>query len=174
MQSDISIKSVRPYFIDAKARTPLKFGAVVMDTVKLAYVKATVENGQGKTADGWGAMFMADMWGWPTAKVESPQRSAAMVETTKRICRLFEQHGKGGHPVDIHHDLEAQFQPIADEVCTGSGLREMMPHLCVLICASCVDAAVHDAFGIVNDGQVWQMYGPDFCSSDLRDISAPT
>lgn len=167
MQTDIRVKAVQPFFVQAKARTPLKFGAVVMDQVPLCYVKMTVENGRGRVAEGWGAMLLADMWGWPSPAVPHPRRSEAMIETVRRLCRLFEQYTGAGHPVDIYYDLQTHLQPVADAVTSGMGLAENMPHLNMLVCASPIDAAMHDAFGLVNDCSTWEAYGRRFCRHDL-------
>jgi len=167
MKTDIRIKSIEPIFVDSRARTPLKFGAVVMDFLPLAYMKATVENGAGKVAEGWGSMCMAYMGGWPTLNVPADARSKAMVEISTRIAKLFAGYKGQAHPIDIYHDLEGQIQVIADAVTTEMKLAEKMPHLCALVCASPVDAAIHDAYGKVNKCPVWDAYGKEFCSNDL-------
>jgi len=53
MQTDIRILEFRPYFTREKARTPLKFGGVVMDSVLYCHVRAKVVNRGGKEAQGW-------------------------------------------------------------------------------------------------------------------------
>lgn len=173
MKTDIRIRSIEPMFIQAKSRTPLKFGAVIMDRLQLAYVKATVENGAGRVAEGWGAIFLAYMWGWPTPEVPGARRSESMVEVTKRIAKLFSGYPDQTHPIDIYHDLAGEFQRIADEVTVQKGLAARMPHLCVLVCASAVDAAIHDAYGNVNGVPVWDAYGAEFCVHDLSKHLGP-
>ncbi|MCC7355835.1 MAG: hypothetical protein IT330_19005, partial [Anaerolineae bacterium] len=78
MRTDIRVLEVQPYYSQEKAREPLKFGNVVVEECLYCHVRARVENRAGKVADGWGAIFLMDMWGWPTPKVTHPDREEAM------------------------------------------------------------------------------------------------
>ncbi|HOX36347.1 MAG TPA: enolase C-terminal domain-like protein [Candidatus Brocadiia bacterium] len=170
MKSDIRVIKAEPFFPQAVARVPLKFGAVVVESLPFCHVRAEVENRSGARACGWGAMFLMDLWAWPVSPVSHEKRSQAMIETTRRLCRLYEDYSDFGHPVELFHRLEPEFQKIAKGVCDDMGLPEVMPFLCTLVCASPLDAAVHDAFGLVNNVNVYDACGPEFCGSDLSAI----
>jgi hypothetical protein len=49
-----------------------------MDTLAFCRVEATVENRRGAVATGWGGIFLADSWAWPTAEVEHLTKEAVM------------------------------------------------------------------------------------------------
>ena len=165
MKSDIRIISLEPTFEDCIARTPLKFGAVVVDRVCFARIKATVENGAGQVATGWGGIFIMDFWGWPTKDLSHEVKEAAMQEVVRRYVALALGYGKAAHPVDIFMDLEADLARINREVCAERGLTPEQPFLGALVCASPIDAALHDAFGNVNGIDSYCGYGPEHMPS---------
>jgi L-alanine-DL-glutamate epimerase-like enolase superfamily enzyme len=167
MESDIRLVEFEPFFYDTECRTPLKFGAVVVDKLPYCEVKATVENAAGQTAEGWGGMFVMDMWGWPSPNVDHDVRLTAMKELIRRNCRMRVQHGRTGHPIDLYVDTEPQLETLSRQVCEEMNLAEVMPFLNALVCASSADAAVHDAFGMVNGISTYDGYGKDFCTHDL-------
>lgn len=171
--TDIRVLEARPYFPQAVCRTPLKFGAVVVESLAFCHVRLEVENRAGRRAVGWGAMFLMDMWGWPSPRVPHPLRARVMEEFVRRACRLYEGFGGYGHPVEIFHELEPEFARLAEEVSAELGAAEPMPHLCQLVAASPLDAACHDAFGIVNGLSTYQCYGPEHTNYDLSRYLGP-
>lgn len=150
MDSDIKIIEVRPYFIDTKCRVPLKFGAAVVERLTFCRTRVTVRNRAGLEADGWGGIFLMDSWCFPTAAIPHEKKDAAMKEMVTRFARLFESHDGYAHPVDIFLDAELEFDRVRGQTAADCGFVEDIPGLCALVCASSIDAAVHDAFGIVN------------------------
>ncbi|UCC67065.1 MAG: hypothetical protein JSV79_07905 [Armatimonadota bacterium] len=167
MESDVRVIETRPYFIPTKARTPLKFGAVVMDSVEYAQVRVAVETRGGKRGAGWGGMFLADMWAFPDDRVPQDQRVAAMKEVTRRYCRLVSEHGESGHPIDLYFEVEEGLREAAGAVSAELKLLAPLPFLAALVSASPVDAAVHDAFGVANGISTYDGYGPQFMDHDL-------
>jgi hypothetical protein len=59
MQSDIRVVEIQTYKVPVCCRTPLKFGAVVVEELPIDYVRAVVENRRGARAEGWIDLFMA-------------------------------------------------------------------------------------------------------------------
>lgn len=165
--SDIRIRTITPYYPTVTARTPLKFGAVVVEGALFAHVRAEVQNRRGEVAEGWGAMFLMDMWAWPSKVVPHEPRLEAMHEINKRLCALFGLHADYAHPIEIFHRLEPRMQKVADQVCREMELEELIPFLGTLVCASPIDAAIHDAFGNVNGIDTYKGYGREFMASDL-------
>jgi L-alanine-DL-glutamate epimerase-like enolase superfamily enzyme len=167
LTTDITVRAVEPQYTQEVCRTPLKFGAVIVDELPFCRVRAEVENGRGDVAEGWGGIFLMDLWAWPTPELPHEAKSAAMVEINQRYGKLVESYGKPCHPIDLFVALEGDLARINREVCAAHGLSPEQPFLGALVCASPVDAAIHDAFGNVNGIDVYQGYGPEFMSHDL-------
>jgi len=165
--TDIRILEATPYFPRAVCRTPLKFGAVVVESLAFCHVRMTVEARTGNTATGWGAMFLMDMWGWPSPVVPHELRAEIMEEFVRRLCRRYEGTKECGHPIELFHQVEPELTGIASDICTEKGAAEVMPYLCQLVAASAVDAACHDAYGMVNHLPTYQCYGPEHMNDDL-------
>jgi L-alanine-DL-glutamate epimerase-like enolase superfamily enzyme len=170
---DIRILEIEPSFSDEKAREPLKFGAVVMDVVTLCHVRARVESRRGQVADGWGAIFLSDFWAFPTPRIEHATKDPAMRRVVEAFCRRAADYQTFAHPIDIFLELEGELREISAQVSREMALPEMMPFLAALVCASPVDAALHDAFGLVNGISSYAGYGPDFVSHDLGAYLGP-
>lgn len=167
MDSDIRILELQPYFSDEKAREPLKFGAQVMDVVTLCHVRARVENRRGQVADGWGAIFLSDFWAFPSPHIAHAQRDQVMRRVMQALCQRFADFQAYAHPLDIFWTLEPELAKINAAICAEMQLPEEMPFLGALVCASPIDAALHDAFGNVNGISTYAGYGRDFVSYDL-------
>jgi L-alanine-DL-glutamate epimerase-like enolase superfamily enzyme len=168
MISDIRIKELQVYSTPAVARTPLKFGAVVVEEVDFCRVKATVENRRGQVAEGWGGIFLMDFWGWPTFDLSHEAKASAMRELTDRYAALVALHTEPSHPIDLFFEAEEDLHRLSREVCQERGLTPEQPFLGALVCASPVDAALHDAFGNANGIDSYAGYGPDFMSDLSR------
>ncbi len=165
--TDIAIREVEHFFTDEKAREPLKFGAVVVSEATYCHIRVRVENRNGKTADGWGAIFLVDFWAFPSKVVDHPQRDAAMRQFVERFCRRAADYQEFGHPIDIYLELEKALPAVAEEVTKNLALAEPFPYLAALVSGSPLDAALHDAFGNVNNISSYDGYGPDYMTDDL-------
>ncbi len=164
MQSDIKISEVESTFTPLKFRTPLKFGAVVIEDIAYSQVRVKVENHRGEVAEGFGGILLSDGWAWPSKVVEHSQREKTMKEVTEKLCQLFTSYKEFGHPVQVFFNLEEEFKKINKKVYERLNLREEMPFLGVLLSASPIDAAIHDAFGKVNEISAYDGYGAEFMS----------
>lgn len=167
MKSDIRVLSATPYFIRTKARTPLKFGAVVVEEGDYAQVKVEVETRDGRRGTGWGGMFIMDFWAFPEPSLPHELKLEAMKELTRRYCRMVASHGQYGHPIDLYHETEGELRRLAQQVSRELGLSPELPFLAALVCASPTDAAIHDAFGVANGICTYDGYGPEFMAHDL-------
>ncbi len=172
MNSDIQIKEIEVSFEPFVARTPLKFGAVVIEHIHFCRVKTTVENDRGEVADGWGGIFIADNWAWPTPELGHEDKEAAMMEVARLYADMAATYPVAAHPIDIFCDLEDDLRTMNEEVCAKRGLVPAQPFLGGLVCASPVDAALHDAFGNVNGIDSYDGYGPDFMSDLSKYLGA--
>lgn len=167
MLSDIKVFSVQPYYFDETCRTPLKFGNVVVEQLPYCQVKVEVESHTGRRAEGWGGIFLMDFWAFPDPAVPHPLRQQAMVQIVERFARVVEGYGRHAHPVDLFFDLEPDLLRVAEDISTQLELAAPMPALGALVCASPIDAAIHDAFGNVHGISTYEGYGPDFMEYDL-------
>jgi L-alanine-DL-glutamate epimerase-like enolase superfamily enzyme len=171
--SDVRILEVEPYYSQEVARTPLKFGAVVVEDTPYVHVRVRAENRRGQVADGWGAIFVMDFWAFPSPRVEHPLRVQAMRAVVDGYCRLLAAYPGYAHPIDIYHDLEPDLRRLGDDISRQMALPEPLPFLADLVCASAADAAAHDAFGIVNGISTYAGYGAEHMGHDLSRYLGP-
>ena len=162
MNSDLRVKEIEINFEPCTARTPLKFGAVVMDQVTFCRIRATVENRAGAVADGWGGIFLADFWSWPTPELPHDAKEACMKHVVQRVADQVLAYPHFAHPVDLFWELEPELDALNQETCALLDERLRQPLLGALVCASPIDAAIHDAFGNVNGIDSYRGYGPEF------------
>ena len=167
MKSDIKITGMEIFKIDTVCRTPLKFGAVVVDEVPIGYARATVENREGKRATGWGAMFLMDLWAWPVSKATHEAKNQVMCELLDAYGKLIGDFNRFAHPIEIFMETENDLKRLSREISDSLTPGEEMPFLGALVSASPVDHAVHDAFGNVNGIDSYRGYGPEHMSFDL-------
>lgn len=173
--TDIRVIEAQAYFSDEYARESFKFGDAVVDSVTLCHVRARVENRRGQSADGWGAIFLSYPWAFRDPTIANETKDTAMQRVAERICRRATEYNRFAHPIDIFADLEGDLSGIAAEI------RPEMPYLGVLVCASPLDAAIHDAFGNANrvssydiDHDLSRHLGADFEDLRLSDFICPT
>ncbi len=174
MDTDVRVLEAQPFFTQVEARTPLKFGGVVLHEACFCHVRVAVENQLGQFAEGWGAILLADVWGWPSPRVPHEQREELMRRLTSAWCDRLSESDGFAHPVDVFWRLEPELEPLARSICEEQGTAEAMPRLNALICASPADAAVHDAFGHAAGIDSYDGYGPEHMERDLSDQLGPS
>jgi len=169
MDSDIRILKLEPYLRTDEFRVPLKFGSVVVTDSTSLIVKATVENKKGNVAEGWGAMPLMDKWAFPDPRVSHEKKFEAMKEIGIRTCKMLEKTaGKDyAHPIDIMLGNKEEIFKIAKKVDKELKLEVPMPDLGVLVSTSPIDAAIHDAFGRVNNISSYEGYSRKYMEHDL-------
>ena len=172
-ESDIRILEMEPYYSHEEARTPLKFGAVVVERTPYVHVRARVENRRGQVAQGWGAIFVMDFWAFPSKIVAHEVRLQAMRAVIERYCRLLTGYGRYAHPIDIFFDAEPDLARLGEGVTQEFALAEAFPFLASLVCASAADAALHDAFGNVNGISAYDGYNAEYMTYDLSRYLGP-
>lgn len=173
MNSDIRVLNVATFKADTVCRTPLKFGAVVVDELPIGYARVTVENEGGKVATGWGAMFLMDLWAWPASRASHQAKNEVMCELLDAYGQLLSSFKGFAHPIEIFMETESDLQRLSQEICRRLTPGEEMPFLGALVCASPLDHALHDAFGNVNGIDSYLGYGPEYMSFDLSRYLGP-
>ena len=166
MQSDIKVVAVETFKVPTVCRTPLKFGAVVVDALPIGYARATVETRSGRRAVGWGAMFIMDLWAWPGPPGSHEPRARAMGDLFDAYAKLIAGHKPFAHPIEIFMETEGELRRLAARISREAAGQEM-PFLAALVAASPIDHAVHDAFGNANGIDSYRGYGPEHMGFDL-------
>ncbi len=165
--TDVSVKESMLFFIPIKTRVPLKFGPEVTTHVTCARVRLRVENGEGKSDEGWGETPLSVVWAWPGA-LPYGERQDRMMDFCRSLNRDWPKFGASGHPVEIGYKyLEKRLPDLLEE--HNRGHAEPMPWLAALICCSAFDVALHDAYGRRLGMPVYGTYNEGFMSRDLSD-----
>lgn len=167
MQSDIRVRSVETFKVMTRCRTPLKFGAVIIDELPIGYARVTVENRRGQAATGWGAMFLMDLWAWPVSQAPHAIKNQIMCDLLDAYAGVIGSYNEFSHPLEIFMTTKADLARMSQCLCNRFTPGETMPYLGALIAASPVDHALHDAFGRVNAVDAYRGYGPEHMDFDL-------
>ena len=167
MKTDIRILKIEPIFKRENFYTPLKFGSGVVKDITSLKVRVKVENGFGKVAEGWGNILLSDLWAYPHPLISHEKKDEAMQESSRRFCRFIGDSQIFAHPLDFYFEVKDDFFKISKEVGEDLKLTQKIPALATLVCASPIDAALHDAFGKVNKISSYEGYGPDFMKYNL-------
>lgn len=165
--TDIFIKDVQFSYEDHLYRTPLKFGGVPVDRATLLNVECLVVSKNQQVAHGFGSMPLGNVWAFPSKVLSYNETLDAMKALAEKVHRLTKDYSQAGHPLEINHELKADYQRAAQEVTKERQLAEPIPELCMLVVVSAFDAAIHDAFGKMHGLNCYYTYGSDFVSQDL-------
>lgn len=150
-------------------RTPLKFGGRVMEHMTLVNAQVTVESRDGKHAIGLGSMPMANVWAWPSSEVPPEQAEQAMIDFAEGVARLTDDIDDFGHAIDLVFQFSAEYYHLGKVIAQKLGLPEPVPELAQLVAASPVDAAIHDAYGKVNERNSYNTLSKEFMNNDLSE-----
>lgn len=133
-------------FESAIFRTPLKFGAVVVNELVMPVVRVRVQDGE-REGFGMGAMPLGNSWSFPAAPHK--ESFAAMRRLTEDVARAA--NGLSGDSIfELGHQLEELTLKQA------AGLSEI-PKLCALVVCSPFDIALFDAWGKANGGNAFAL-----------------
>jgi len=165
--TDIRIREVETFEVPVACRTPLKFGAVVVERTTIGYARVTAENRAGGVGTGWGAMFLMDFWAWPVSRAPHAARERAMADLFRSYAARVADFADYAHPIAIFHETEADLPALAAEAAARHTPEDEMPYLADLVVASIVDHAVHDAFGQAAGIDAYRGMGPEAMGFDL-------
>ncbi|HKQ37994.1 MAG TPA: mandelate racemase/muconate lactonizing enzyme family protein [Verrucomicrobiae bacterium] len=166
--TDIRVRSARLYFLPVKTRMPLKFGPEVTTSVTCARVCVTVEDKQGRQAEGWGETPLSVQWVWPSA-LSYEVRHDAMKRFCTKLVNAWLEFDTAGHPMELGSDFQEQVLPSLLGVFNKeqTHISEPMPWLAALVCCSLFDVAIHDAFGQLLQRPTYSTYTGEFMNRDL-------
>ena len=156
--TDIRVEDVTIGFEDIRYRAPYKFGGTAVDRATLLNVECRVRTRNGKTAKGFGSMPLGNVWAFPSRTLPYDGTLQAMKDLAAKLGPITKDYKEYGHPIDINTALEPLYLKAAGPE---------IPKLCMLVTASPIDAAIHDAYGKLHGRNCWSTYGPDLLHNDL-------
>jgi len=163
--TDARIEEVSIGFEDFRYRAPYKFGGREVDRVTMLNVHCRLRLKTGRSADGYGAMSLGNVWSFPGVAYETTL--GAMKELAARISRAMQGFTDFAHPLDMNAALEPEYLKAAAEASRALRLPQPIPKLCTLVTASPFDAAIHDAFGKLHGRSAYAVCGREFVKQDL-------
>jgi L-alanine-DL-glutamate epimerase-like enolase superfamily enzyme len=90
-----------------------------------------------------------------------------LINLFERICASASEYREFAHPLRLTTNLTTSHHELAEEVARLVKLPEPIPKLAVLLVASPLEAAIHDAFGRSLNMSSYDCLGEEFCSEDL-------
>ena len=165
--TDARIDELTIGFQDYLYRAPYKFGGKEVDRVTLLNVRCRLSTRGGKSALGGASMSMGNMWSFPAPGVDYEVTLGAMKSLAEKIARLTRGYTAYAHPLDVNFTLEPEYIKASVEVTRELKLPLPVPKLCVLVTASPIDAAIHDAFGKLHGRSSYAVSGQEFVRNDL-------
>lgn len=166
--TDICVVGARLYFLPVQTRLPLKFGLETVTGVTVARACVTVENRNGRRAEGWGETPLSVTWVWPST-LPYERRHTALKEFCIELTHAWAAFDAWGHAMEVGYDFQREMLPVLHaRFNQHEFLKDMaMPWLAALVCCSLFDIALHDAYGQVNEIPVYHTCNERFMNRDL-------
>ena len=167
LASDARIEQVETSFEDYRYRAPYKFGGKEVDRVTLLNVHCRLSLKSGKSAAGFTAMPLGNVWSFPAPDIPYDTTLAAMKSLAQKIAGITRDFREYAHPLDMNQALEPEYLKAATAVGRVMNLPRPIPKLCTMVTASPFDAALHDAFGRLHGRNSFTVCGREFVRYDL-------
>ena len=167
MAIDVRVREVALTTEEHLYRTPMKFGGRAVDRVTLLHAAVTVELASGRVATGSGSMPLGNAWAFPSRALDGAATLGAMRAAADTVADIYRRSTVAGHPIDITHALEPKFAVAGESVRRDRGLAEAIPALALLVAASPINAALHDAYGKAHGLNAFRTLTPEFLRHDL-------
>src|SRR5882762_2563844 len=113
--TDARIDELEISFEDFRYRAPYKFGGKEVDRVTLLNVKCRLSTKMGKSATGFAAMPLANVWSFPASDIPYETTLAAMQSLAGKITKITRDFTGYAHPLDINKALEPEYLKAATE-----------------------------------------------------------
>ena len=170
---DVSVVGVRLYFLPIETRIPLKFGAETLTSVTCARACVTVEDADGRRAEGWGECPLSVQWVWP-ADISYGTRHELLKQLCLELASQWENFGASGHALELGNRFQSEVLPSAvDRFSDARPGQPRVPYLAALLCVAPIDIAVHDAYGKLHGLTSYETYGAPYLSQDLATYFDP-
>ncbi len=174
LSTDIRVIDCQPYFSIERPRARFKFGSAVAGDITCCHVRIRVENRLGRVADGWGAILLSYPWAFRSPDVDDASKDRVMRRLVEAFAARLADYKHYDHPIDIFMTLQPEVDALAAAVCAEAGIAAVLPALAAQNCVAPVDAALHDAFGTVNQFSTYAGYGRAHIRYDLSRYLGPT
>lgn len=172
LPTDVRVTAAEVFFIPVTMRVPLKFGPETVTSVVCLRVRVTVTGQDGKTAQGWGETPLSVSWVWPST-LSVAVRAQRMQDFSKLLAERLVASGFSGHPMEIGQDFMHGPLAAATKEANEQAGGDEMPYLGSLVAFSAFDIAIHDAYGILHNRDIYTTYNADFMSRDLSAYITP-
>lgn len=141
-QSACRVLDASVRFNARRLATPLLLSTGAIEEVTEAEVEVIVETAAGVRSAGRGSIYLSDLWAWPDPSLSHVVRDAYLRKATEQAAReLPRVSGELAHPLEhglaLHH-----------WICHELPNDAAAPSLALAMCASPLDAAMHDAVGL--------------------------
>lgn len=166
----VRIAEAEAHFSTEYPGAEFAFGGSVAGALTLAHVRVRVEDRRGRSAEGWGAMFLSHPWAFPGAVPDGVTKDWLMRGLVETCGRRLAGSDLWGHPLDHFLAIEPKLPGIAAEVAADMGVGVPVPPLCALVACSPVDAAIHDAYGHLHGVPSFEALGARDLPWDLERI----
>ena len=165
--TDIRICEVQTQRQQIDYRTPIKFGGRVVRDVTVVDAKVLVEDRQGRRATGYGSMTMGNVWAWPSPSLDATATLSSMLEFVEVLKERVNGIEEIGDPLQLTLQMAAEYPDIRRVIGRALGDEKAMPQLAALVAASPVEAAIHDAFGRLQQRSAFACLGTEWINQDL-------
>jgi L-alanine-DL-glutamate epimerase-like enolase superfamily enzyme len=172
LPTDVRIKDVSLFLLPVETRVPLKFGSETLLTVTCARANVTLEDRNGNVACGWGETPLSVQWVWPSS-VPYTERHAALIDFCEVLAAEWLKFDEFGHPVELSHLFQQDVLHTRQDEFNADRGGERMPYLAGLVAASVFDLAIHDAYGVLHNVDIYKTYNQQFMSQDLAQFLTP-
>lgn len=172
LPTDVQVTAAEVFFLPVTMRVPLKFGPETVTSVNCLRVRVTVTGDDGRSAQGWGETPLSVSWVWPS-KLSVATRAQRMQDFSRLLAKHLVTCGLKGHPMEIGHDfMHGILASTLKEANQRAGGDEM-PYLGSLVSFSAFDIAIHDAYGVLHERDIYSTYNAEFMSRDLAAYIQP-
>lgn len=169
----VRVIEVEPIFGVERPAGSFSFGASTAGDLTLAHVRVKVEDRRGKTAEGWGAIFLSTGWAFPGTSPDTATKDRLMRTLVAAHGLRLTGSGAWGHPLDHFLALEPELPSIAASVAEEVGIDETVPAMVSLVALSPLDDAIHDAYGNLHGVSSYDLLGAEHVGWDLSRVLGP-
>ncbi len=121
---------------------------------------------------GWGETPLSVSWVWPST-LSVAVRAQRMQDFSTLLAKRLVESGFTGHPMEVGQDfMHGPLAATLQEANAAAGGDEM-PYLGSLVAFSAFDIAVHDAYGVLHNRDIYSTYNAEFMSRDLSAFITP-
>jgi L-alanine-DL-glutamate epimerase-like enolase superfamily enzyme len=165
--SDIRIKEMDVCFSPERFRTPLKLSSGPIADCTYAIVRIEVENRRGDVAIGIGAVFLSDLWSFPTALLTHEEKTECMMDMMRLTEGLLRSVNGYLDPFQFAEIIEKELPKQLMKLRWDRQYELEIPLLLGLVCCSPFDAALHDGWGKAWGTSSYLMYNRECLNEDL-------